>query len=71
MCAEDSRTMIGRESAAILEVSCPTCAAAPGTPCVSSEGTPRYLSHLARCHVAAVGSATTHGGMATLVAAAA
>jgi len=62
--------MIGREPAAAHEVACPHCHchAASGTPCVSSEGKPRYLVHIARLHLAAVGAAPTHAGIATLVA---
>jgi hypothetical protein len=55
MSAEARRVMIGREPAIVLEVACPACLAEPNMPCVNSEGTPRYLAHLSRCHVAAAG----------------
>jgi hypothetical protein len=58
MSAEDRRVMIGREPAIVLEVACPTCHVEPATACVDGGGRPRYLAHLARCHVAAAGMTT-------------
>jgi hypothetical protein len=55
MSAEARRVMISREPAIVLEVACPFCLSGPGTACVDGGGSPRYLSHLARCHVAAAG----------------